>query len=258
MLYLNSAILIFAFMNLLFFIAILRKDNSLADIGWGMGFILAAVYQLLVSDVINSRQILVSILILLWGIRLSIYIFSRNKGKQEDSRYAKWRKEWGKHWLIHSYLQVFILQGLFMLTIVYPVIFLHNKQANSLNWLDLAGVIIWLTGFIFESVADYQKNKFKQIPGNSHKLMDTGLWKLSRHPNYFGESLMWWGVFLVVLNVQHGILAVFSPVMITFLLTKVSGIPLIEKQHKDDPVYQDYIKRTSAFLPWKPKIVKTK
>ncbi len=253
MLYLHSAVIIFAFMNLFFILAITKRNNSIVDIGWGLGFILVATYNLVVSDIINFRQILVSILIILWGIRLSIYIFNRNKGKTEDFRYAKWRKEWGKHWLIRSYLQVFILQGIMMFLIVYPVIMLRSNQGKNLSFLDVLGVIIWLTGFFFESVADSQKDKFKKVPENKGKVMDSGVWKYSRHPNYFGESLMWWGIFVIMLSVNNGIFAIFSPIIITVLLTKVSGIPLIEKHHKSDPDYQEYIKTTSAFIPWKPK-----
>jgi len=254
--YLYTMILIFVYMNLFFLLAITKKDNSIVDIGWGLGFILVAIFQLIASDILNIRQIMVSILIILWGLRLSIYIYSRNRGKKEDFRYAKWRADWGKYWLIRSYLQVFILQGIFMFTVVYPVIMLSSQQTSSLNLLDCLGVVIWVTGFFWESMADYQKNKFKQVPSNKGKVMDSGVWKYSRHPNYFGESMMWWGIFVIVASAPHGIYAIFSPLIITFLLTKVSGIPLIEKHHQNDAAYQDYIRRTSVFFPWKPKAVK--
>jgi steroid 5-alpha reductase family enzyme len=250
---LNTAALIFVFMNAVFILAVVRRDNSIVDIGWGLGFIVVAAYHLLTSATPTPRQILVSALILLWGLRLGFYIYSRNKGKGEDFRYAKMRRGWGKFWLERSYLQVFILQGLLMFTIVYPVIILHYDPVGSLNWLDGLGTLVWLAGFCCESLADYQKSKFKQEPSNKGKVMDRGIWKFSRHPNYFGESLMWWGVFLIVLSAPEGGWAVFSPLIITFLLTRVSGIPLIEKHHKNDPDYQDYIRRTSAFIPWKPR-----
>lgn len=140
-----------------------------------------------------------------------------------------------------------------MFFIVYPVVILRSNQDKGFGFFDVVGIIIWLTGFVMESVADNQKDRFKKLPENKGRVMDTGVWKYSRHPNYFGESLMWWGIFVIVLNVHNGILAIFSPLIITLLLTKVSGIPLIEKHHKNDPAYQDYIKRTSAFIPWKPK-----
>jgi len=240
-------------MNLFFLLAITKRNNSIVDIGWGLGFILVTIFQLASDVAPNFRQILVSILIILWGLRLSIYIFKRNTGKKEDFRYAKWRKDWGRHWLIRSYLQVFILQGIMMFFIVYPVIILRSNQGKGFGLLDAVGIIIWLTGFVMESVADNQKDRFKKLPENKGRVMDTGVWKYSRHPNYFGESLMWWGIFVIVLNVHNGILAIFSPLIITILLTKVSGIPLIEKHHKNDSNYQEYIKNTSAFIPWKPK-----
>jgi steroid 5-alpha reductase family enzyme len=258
MLYLYTALLIFVYMNLWFVLAISRRNNSIVDIGWGLGFIVVTIFNLFYMGFPDARQILTGILIILWGLRLSIYIFLRNKGKAEDFRYAKWRQDWGRHWLIRSYLQVFILQGFFMFTIVYPVVMLSRQSNGQLNALDLLGIIVWLAGFLIESIADYQKSKFKQNPENKRKVMNTGLWKYSRHPNYFGETLIWWGVFLIVLNVPNGIFAIFSPVIITILLTKVSGIPLIEKHHAHDPEYQEYKRHTSAFIPWKPKTTAAK
>jgi len=240
-------------MNVFFILALTKRNNSIVDIGWGLGFILIAFYNILISEMINFRQILTFIMILLWGLRLSIYIYSRNKGKAEDFRYSQWRKDWGKYWLIRSYLQVFILQGFFMFAIVYPILMLNKTHSTNFTYLDGFGIIVWLTGFVFESVADYQKNIYKQLPENWAKVMDSGLWKYSRHPNYFGESLMWWGIFFIVLNLHNGFWAIISPLIITILLTKVSGIPLIEKHHQNNPAYQDYKSRTSAFFPWKPK-----
>lgn len=251
--YVNTAILIFMYMNVWFILALITRKNSIVDIGWGLGFILVTLYNLFSSGSPDSRQLLTSVLIIAWGLRLSIYIYLRNKGKPEDFRYAKWRKDWGKHWLLRSYLQVFVLQGFFMFTIVYPVVMLNGLHYAGLNLLDLLGTVIWLSGFIMESVADYQKSQFKQNPENRHRILDTGLWKYSRHPNYFGETLIWWGIFLIVSNVHNGILAIFSPIVITILLTKISGIPLIEKHHTNDPEYDAYKRRTSAFIPWKSK-----
>ncbi len=246
----QTALLIFIYMNLWFVLAIKTKNNSIVDIGWGMGFISVALFNLITTIELNMRQVLVTALIVLWGIRLSAYIFKRNKGKAEDFRYAKWRRQWGRHWLLRSYMQVFLLQGLFMFLISYPVVMLRGVQKAGFIWLDYIGVLVWVSGFIIESCADYQKDRFKKNPDNKGKVMREGLWNYSRHPNYFGESTMWWGIFLIASNTPNGIIAIFSPVIITFLLTNVSGIPLIEKHHKNNPDYQEYIRTTSAFIPW--------
>jgi steroid 5-alpha reductase family enzyme len=196
---------------------------------------------------------LVSGMVILWGLRLAIYIFIRNRGKKEDFRYAKWRKDWGKSWILRSYLQVFILQGFFMLSIAYPLFLYDSNQVKALNCLDLIGMLAWLLGFFFEAVGDHQLSRFKQDPANKGQIMDQGLWRYTRHPNYFGEALMWWGIFVLTLNTSLGWAAIFSPVIITTLLLRVSGVPLLEKKYADNPQYRDYVRRTSSFLPWFPK-----
>jgi len=250
----TSILLVFIYFLLLFFLAIIKKDNSIADIAWGTGFILVAGYNYFSNPNPSLRQLLVTLLITIWGLRLSIYIFSRNVGKKEDFRYAQWRKDWGKNWLLRSFLQVFMLQGLFLLTIVYPVFLLHNDTSgNSLTILDKIGFAVWIIGFYFQAVGDLQKTCFKNKPENKGKILQSGLWKYTRHPNYFGESAMWWGIFLIVLNVPNGWIAIFSPVIITFLLLFVSGIPLLEKKYENNSEFQAYAKHTSPFIPWFPK-----
>lgn len=244
---------VFLYMNLLFLLAVILKKNDIVDISWGLGFILITGLFLMLVPEYSLRRLLVSAFVIIWGFRLAIYIFIRNKGKKEDFRYAQWKKEWGKHWKLRSYLQVFILQGFFMLTIAYPLFLLTQSQAKTLNYIDLIGILIWLTGFFFEAVGDHQMFQFKQNPLNKGKIMDRGLWKYTRHPNYFGESAMWWGIFIIILNVQWGWIAVFSPLIITTLLLKVSGIPLLEKKYQTNPEYREYIRKTSSFIPQLPK-----
>jgi steroid 5-alpha reductase family enzyme len=241
------------FMSILFVLALLIKDNSIVDIGWGLGFILIFLSNYLLFSDYNPRQTLVTSLIFIWGIRLANYIYSRNKGKKEDFRYAKWRQDWGKNWIIRSYLQVFMLQGFLMLTIAYPVFVLHYDKGKPFSLLDLLGLFIWLIGFYFESIGDLQKTCFKSKDENRGKVMKSGLWRYTRHPNYFGEAAMWWGIFLIMLNVPYGLLTIFSPLIITTLLLFVSGIPLLEKKNADNPEYQEYAKHTSVFFPWFPK-----
>lgn len=243
---------VFIYMNILFLLALALKKNDIVDVAWGMGFILIAVLSLLLMPGLSWRRFVVSVMVIVWGLRLAIYIFLRNKGKNEDFRYAKWKQDWGSNWIIRSYLQVFILQGFFMLTIAYPLFLLAQNQSRILSFLDYLGILMWLTGFFFEAVGDAQMKRFKQNPAHKGKIMDQGLWKYTRHPNYFGESLMWWGIFVITLNVPFGWAAILSPVIITTLLLKVSGVPLLEKKYETNPEYREYIRKTSSFIPFFP------
>lgn len=247
--------LVFVYMNLLFLLALLVKKNDIVDVSWGMGFVLLALYSLLASPVWHWRQLAIVLLVMMWGLRLAGYIFIRNKGKAEDFRYANWRREWGKNWVLRSWLQVFMLQGFFMLLIVYPV-FLHGFQnGEGFNFFDLSGMLVWLLGFGFEAIGDAQMLRFKKDPKNRGKIMNKGLWRYTRHPNYFGEATMWWGIFLLSLNTVYAWWGIISPIVITWLLVRVSGVPMLEKKYADNPEYQSYIKRTSSFLPGPPKRV---
>lgn len=248
-----TVLAVFAYMTALFLLAIVKKRNDLVDNAWGMGFVLIAWLYFILLPSADWLRIMINILISVWAIRLSCFLFMRYKNRKEDFRYAQWRKDWGKSWLWRSYLQVFLLQGFFMLTIAYPV-FLHRQPRGNPSFLIvLLGFIIWLIGFIFESVGDAQMLAFKRDPANQGKVMNKGLWKYTRHPNYFGESAMWWGIFVLSLNFEGGIFALASPVIITTLLLKVSGISLLEKKYKDKPEYQSYILKTSSFFPLPPK-----
>lgn len=244
---------VFVYMNLLFALALAVKKNDIVDVAWGLGFILIAALSLTLVPGYHPRRLLVSLLVLVWGMRLAGYIYLRNRGKKEDFRYAKWRKDWGRNWVLRSYLQVFLLQGFFMLTIAYPVFIYRGGSAPGWNWLDLIGLLVWLTGFFFEAVGDAQLRRFKLDSTNKGMIMDRGLWRYTRHPNYFGESAMWWGIFLISLSYPLGWTAIFSPVIITFLLLRVSGIPLLEKKYQTDPAYREYVRRTSGFIPLPPK-----
>ncbi len=248
-----TVIQVFLFMAILFLIALIKKDNSIVDIGWGLGFILVALINYFGLPGYTPRQVLVTALIVIWGVRLAAYLYYRNKGKSEDFRYAQWRKKWGRSWVIRSFFQVFILQGVIMLTIAYPVFILHYDRMLYFTWFDKIGLLVWLIGFLFEAVGDLQKSIFKSKPGNKGKVMTSGLWRYTRHPNYFGEAAMWWGIFIIMLNVPYGWLAIFSPLIITNLLLFVSGVPMLEKKHAADPEYQKYASRTSLFIPWFPK-----
>jgi steroid 5-alpha reductase family enzyme len=248
-------------MNLIFILSLIKKNASIVDIAWGAGFVLVTASALLFftfrQQSLDSRKILTAVLITIWGSRLSWHIYQRNKGKPEDFRYAAWRQKWGKNFVLRSYFQIFLLQGFFLYLIVLPALFIIRDRFDGLNHLDAFGLLVWLTGFFFEATADAQLKKFKKKPENKGKLIATGLWKYSRHPNYFGESVMWWGIFLIGLNAAGGWLGVTSPLTITILLTLVSGVPLLEKKYLGSPAFKAYKATTSAFFPLPPKKMKS-
>jgi len=240
-------------MSFIFILAWIIKDNSIVDIAWGIGFILVAIVTFVLQPVRVIRPILVTALILVWGTRLAAHIAIRKRGKGEDFRYAKWRKDWGKWLHVRSFIQIYILQGLFLLIIAYPVMLINHSKEAEIFFLDIAGLIIWFVGFFFEAVGDYQLTKSKKKEENKGKIITQGLWKYTRHPNYFGEVAMWWGIFLIALSVENGWTAIVSPLLITFLLLKVSGITMLEKKYVGNKEFEEYAKSTSAFFPWLPK-----
>lgn len=250
---LYSAICVFLYMSLIFIAACIKRDNSIVDIAWGTGFIIVAMLTFFLKAEFAIRHILVTALIFIWGLRLALHIGIRNKGRGEDFRYAKWRKDWGKWFYIRSFLQIYMLQGLLLLLIAYPVILINHTEETGIVLLDILGLIIWLLGFFFEAGGDYQLSKFKRKTENKGKIMTQGLWRYTRHPNYFGETSMWWGIFLIALSVRNGWTAIVSPLVITFLLIKVSGITMLEKKYVGNPEFERYAERTSAFFPWFPK-----
>ena len=250
-LYVGAAV--FLYMVLMFLIALVKKDNSIVDIAWGGGFIVVSILTFFLDGEITLRSLIVTCLVVVWGSRLAVYIYIRHRGKGEDFRYARWRNEWGKWFILRSFFQIFLLQGLLLMIISYSVILVNNSSKEGLGILDYIGVLVWLIGFFFEAVGDYQLSRFKRKPENKGKIMTEGLWRFTRHPNYFGEAVMWWGIFLITLSVRYGWTAVISPLVITFLLLRVSGVILLEKKYKKNEEYAEYARRTNAFLPGPPK-----
>ena len=250
---LSVALVVFIYFFIFFLVAQVIKNNSIVDMGWGAGFVVIALYAIIAQNAFVERNIILTVLVAVWGGRLTYYILKRNWGKPEDFRYAKWRREWGR-WLVpRAFFQVFMLQGFLMLVIGYPIIVVNASPVPGLNLLDIMGLLVWVTGFFFESVADKQMAEFKKDPSNKGRIIRVGLWKYSRHPNYFGEATMWWGIFLLSLSVPLGWSAIISPLSITLLLLYVSGVPMLEKKYKDNPEFQEYAKVTNRFFPWFPK-----
>lgn len=229
-----------------FMISVLLKRNDVADIAWGLGYGLVCLF-LAYTQPVSSVSMLLYILVWVWGLRLSIYIYLRNRKKPEDYRYKQWREEWGKTFFWRSYLQVYLLQAFFLFIIILPVIWASLVEPAWTGWTTV-GLVVWMTGFYFQSMGDYQLSAFIKTkkPG---EIMQKGLWKYSRHPNYFGEILMWWGIFIIVLPMPYGFLFLVSPLTITGLLAFVSGVPMLEEKYKNNSAYTEYKKSTPALVP---------
>jgi steroid 5-alpha reductase family enzyme len=248
-LFINVSLLIFIHATIWFFISLMKKRNDVADIGWGLGFIVISLY-LFFTQVLSAVSTLIYFLVTLWGLRLSWHIGARSKGKPEDFRYQKYRQDWGDTVIWRSYLQVYLLQGLFMLVISIPIIIASANPSSTINAFTIIGFSLGFIGFLFETIGDYQLSVFIKNKRNKGDIMQTGLWKYTRHPNYFGEVVFWWSIFMITLPLENGFWGIISPITITYLLLWVSGIPMLEAKYKDNPQFQDYKKRTSAFFPW--------
>ncbi len=252
--FLVSAAVIFCFMVVMFLIAQAVKDNSIVDIGWGIGFILVALATLIYNGSFLPRQVLTTTLVALWGIRLAGYIGKRNIGKPEDYRYRQWREKWGKWVVIRAFFQVFMLQGIIMFIVTLPIVVVNSSAGNpQLDILAYIGLALWVIGFYFEAVGDYQKSQFKQDSANEGKIMQSGLWAYTRHPNYFGEAVMWWAIFIIAIPSGYWYISLIGPLVIHFFLVYVSGVAMLERKYDEDSRYDDYKKRTNAFFPWFPK-----
>ena len=250
---LETLLVIFIYFFAFFILGTAIKNNSIVDQAWGIGFVLIAVYSMLRLGNYGPISLLITLLVALWGLRLFYHIMKRNFGKPEDFRYAQWRKDWGKTVVIRSFFQVYMLQGALMMLIAFPVVLTHEQANQSITAWTLIGVAIWLIGYFFEVVCDAQLRAFKQNSDNKGKLMTTGLWAYTRHPNYFGEAVMWWGIFIIALSAGASLISIISPIAITYLLVFVSGVPLLEKAMVGRPGFEEYANRTNKFIPWIPK-----
>lgn len=247
--YIISAVTIFIFINIAFIFAQLINDNSKIDIGWGMGFLISSLNVLLISNDFGLLKIILFVMIFIWGIRLSIYILLRGLGKPEDFRYAEMRKNWGKRQKWNAYYRVFILQASIMYVILLPVNYFYDNPVNSFSFFNIFGLFLFIAGFSIETIADQQMKNFKRNPINKGRIIQSGLWKYSRHPNYFGEAVLWWGIFFYTFQIESW-WTVVSPILINFLLIKISGIPMLEKKYENHPDWEEYKKRTPAFFPF--------
>jgi steroid 5-alpha reductase family enzyme len=253
--YFQALLFILGIMSFLWIISIIIKNASIVDLFWGFGFVLTNVFCFISTEGFGPRKIIMLILVTVWGLRLSGYLAWRNIGKGEDYRYRQFRSKYGeeRYWWI-SFFQTFLLQGVLMWLISAPLLGAqYYGPEKGLGILDYAGIALWITGFIFETGGDYQLARFKADLSNKGKVLSSGLWRYTRHPNYFGDSAIWWGYGLICLA-AGSILPVLGSILMTALIIKVSGVALLESNLiEKKPEYREYIESTSTFFPWFPK-----
>ena len=253
--YLTLGLVILGLMTLLWLVSLALKNSSIVDIFWGTGFVITTwVVFALTPGGFAPRKLLLDALVTIWGLRLSLHILTRNWGKPEDFRYQQWRKETGAAWWWKSFFRVFFLQGVLLWIISAPLLAAQiSAQPDQLTLIDYGAIPIWLIGFFFEAVGDWQLARFRANPANKDKVLKTGVWRYTRHPNYFGDATQWWAYYLVALA-AGGWWTIFSPIIMTSLLLRVSGVTLLEKSLKEEkPGYKEYVETTSEFIPWFPR-----
>lgn len=257
--YLYVYLIVLAYFLIWYVIAQVKKNNGLVDIAWGMGIVVSAVSSLIIGGQYTIAGLVTTGLTAIWGLRLSGYLFIRNFNKEEDFRYKKFRIKWQKQERIKSLVYIFILQSVISYVIALPII-LTNLIANkdfgieSILLVSIGGLIFFI-GFIFEVLADHSLQRFKKDPNNKGKIMQKNVWKYSRHPNYFGEVTLWWGIGIASLATMNPLIFIglVSPIIVTCLLRFITGVPLLEKKYKDNLAYQEYASKTSIFFPLPPK-----
>lgn len=242
---------LYFFISLVWLVSLLTKDASIVDRFWGLLFILLSTGYLIIAEESGWRAVLVTGLVAVWGLRLSIHIHMRNRGEGEDYRYKMMRQSNGSRFWWYSFFSVFALQASLAIIISIPLLLaVFIGGPREVLWSDLVGISLWLVGFVFEAGADWQLRKFKSDPKNKGKLLTTGFWSLSRHPNYFGDACLWFGYFLLGLSAPFGWLGAIGPVIMFLFLRYVSGAALLEKGlKKSKPGYEDYERNTPVFFP---------
>lgn len=245
----GSAAGVLAIMLALWLLSLALRDSSIVDIAWGPIFVALAAAGAVLGDGFVGRRVGIALLVGLWGLRLGAHIGDRNRGRGEDPRYAAWRREHGDRWWWISLFKVFLLQGVVLWTVSLPIQLAQTAPLpDHFTVWDAVGELVWAIGFLIETIADSQLRRFREDP-ERHGVIDTGLWRFSRHPNYFGEAVLWWGIWLVALPVPWGWATVISPLLITWLLRHVSGVPMAEERLRGRPGWEEYVARTNPFVP---------
>ena len=244
---------ILAVQALLWILSVRLQDASIADVFWGLGFVLLAWLYCALSSALTPRSWLVAVLTTLWGTRLSQHIFRRRRGKAEDPRYQAMRDSHGHAFWWRSLFTVFWLQGAILWFVALPLLVaIRAPRPTAFTPFDGLGVLLFAVGFGFEIVGDAQLERFRTEPTNRGKVLDRGLWRYTRHPNYFGDATMWWGMYAMAVSTPAGWLTLLSPALMTVLLMRVSGMTLLEEHLRaSKPGYREYVERVPAFLPWR-------
>lgn len=252
--YLGTILAIWLFFTGAFFVAQAKNNNGLQDVAWGAGFVVAAIFSYVYSGSNGINGLIITVLITIWGSRLAYYLFIRNWNAPEDKRYVAMRKKWGDKPKLNAYFKVFMFQMLLLFIIVQPALLANTAEVSGMAWYNYLGLAIWIVGFFFQVVGDYQLKDFiANKKSETNRLMTKGLWAYTRHPNYFGESAMWWGIFLISLTEMRSLIGIIGPITITYLLLFVSGVPMLERRYKGRKDYDEYKKVTSKFIPLPPK-----
>ncbi len=255
--YLISYLVSFSMFVITFLIAKSKNKHDLIDIVWSLGFIIVSLVSLIIGGKINLATIILNVLVLVWGSRLAIHIAKRNLKAKEDFRYVKYREEYkGKYFDLYFFFRMYVLQFVLNVLISFMIVYTNINGLANITWLYLVGLLVWLIGFFFESIGDKQLREFIADKSNRGKLMTSGLWKYTRHPNYFGEATMWWGIYLLSISNFQNYFLIFCPLLITLLVRFVSGVPLLEKKYDENKKegWEAYKKRTSIFFPLPPKM----
>jgi steroid 5-alpha reductase family enzyme len=242
----TASIVIFIYMTLGFLLARARKRLDTVDSAWGLGFVLIA--WLAVAQRSTGRSLLLAILVSIWGVRLSAHIYKRSRARGDDRRYKELSEKWRGNFWLRAYGSIFLLQGVLIVLVSAPLIVATNHELSGWSWLSGLGVGLWALGFILEAIADHQLAVF-MLQKDRPKVLQTGLWHYSRHPNYFGELTQWWGIALIALQVSYGWIGLIGPLTLSVLIVFISGIPPIERHRAKDPEYRAYQRRTSALIP---------
>lgn len=234
-------------------VSVARRDVSIVDVFWGPGFVAGVFLVWFREGRTSTWHLLHLALVAIWGLRLAIHIAVRGRGRGEDRRYAAMRASRGPRFACLSLFTVFSLQATLVALLSAPLAIVQMKPIVHPLWCQV-GAAIWLLGFLFEAVGDAQLLAFQRDPVRHGRVLESGLWRFTRHPNYFGESLLWWGYGVLALGVEGGAWALYAPLVMTFMLLRVSGVPMLEAGMENRrPGYREYIERTSSFLPWIPR-----
>ena len=249
-----AAVVIAGMMLAVWAISVAIRDAGIVDILWGFGFVVVAWVSLLVTDGHGLRAALLVAMATAWGLRLAIHLAFRNLGQEEDFRYQSMRRRAGDRFWLTSLVRVFGLQAAAMWVMSLPLQLGISEADRGWTPLLVIGAAVFLVGFGFEAIGDWQLTRFKANPANAGQVMDRGLWRYSRHPNYFGDATAWWGIGLVAASTPIGIVGLIAPALITWILIQVSGVPMVEHRlNKTRPGYAEYVQRTSPFIPRRPK-----